>query len=1005
MSHLVRVCLLLWACLPGAAVAAAGGPVISEFVASNKASLRDGQGNFPDWIELHNPTDAVLDLDGWCLTDDLSDLRKWELPDVALAPGGYLVIFASGEDRRDPVGELHTNFALRADGESLALVPPDGTTIAFAYVNYPPQLVDISYGLSGNSAASRIVEGYLQQPTPGAPNRVVLAQVGPAIRNVTDNPPAPLPGQDLVITAEIAETVAPVRTVTLVFRINYTPDTRGLPAGVPMTDDGKGADAVARDGIYTAAISARFYGPGDMVRWYVKAEDVRGNTSRNPQFAYPADSPEYYGTVVTDTAIVTALPVIHWFVENVAASETDAGTRGSVYYAGEFYDNVVVHRRGGSTVGAAKKHFKLRFNRGYKFRYRDDAPRVNEFNLNSTYSDKAYLRQPLAFEAYDWCGCPGSESFPLRAQRNGQFYGVQVFIEEPEEELLEREGLDPDGALYKMYNTFNVGGSAEKKTRRWEGRQDLDDFCASINNTSGTTRHNHLFDRVNLPLTLDYLVATVLVHQNDHPHKNHYLHRDSNGSGEWCFLPWDHDLTWGSNWIGDQGGSYGDVIYANDDQVPGRGTKVKPSHPFIGKEDCREWNNFWNHLTEALLNDSTVREMFLRRLRTVMDEFLQPPGTPYAQRFIERRIDEMVARMAPDVDLDYRKWANPWTWGGQEGYPRDQSFPYAIDVLRNDYLAVRRTHLFVTHNVDRVAHYRIAGSYSAAIPNAQPANPTVKFGAYEYNPPSANQDEEYIELVNSNPYAVDISGWQLAGGVEHVFLPGTVLVTGGRLYVSPNAQAFRCRAVSPTGGQGRFVQGNYQGHLSNWGETVRLLDRWGRLVDTLTYAGNPSDQQRYLRITEIMYNPAPGGTFDNDEYEFVELKNIGTTSLKLDGVKLTQGISYTFPPSGNLLLAPGACIVIVKNRTAFTSRYSLSSTKLAPGTYTGRLDNAGETIKLEDRTNSTILEFAYKDSWFERTDGLGYSLTIKNPANSNVDSWTDPGAWQPSPQQGGSPGI
>ena len=61
----------------------------------------------------------------------------------------------------------------------------------------------------------------------------------------------------------------------------------------------------------------------------------------------------------------------------------------------------------------------------------------------------------------------------------------------------------------------------------------------------------------------------------------------------------------GLDWIGDQGGSYGDVIYANDDQVPGRGTSVKPSHPFIGKEDCREWNNFWNHLTNALLKDST----------------------------------------------------------------------------------------------------------------------------------------------------------------------------------------------------------------------------------------------------------------------------------------------------------------------------------------------------------------------------------------------------------------
>jgi len=84
--------------------------------------------------------------------------------------------------------------------------------------------------------------------------------------------------------------------------------------------------------------------------------------------------------------------------------------------------------------------------------------------------------------------------------------------------------------------------------------------------------------------------------------------------------------------------------------------------------------------------------MYLRRLRTVMDEFLKPPGTPYAELFIENRIDELVAVMSADVALDYNKWANPWSWGGQEGYPRDQSFEYAINDNKNDYLGVRRIH-------------------------------------------------------------------------------------------------------------------------------------------------------------------------------------------------------------------------------------------------------------------------------------------------------------------------
>ncbi|MHC4204386.1 MAG: lamin tail domain-containing protein [Planctomycetota bacterium] len=1167
--------------------------IINEFVARNDSEppLRNGElldedGDASDWIEIYNPSDEAINLDGWFLTDDADDLEKWEFPAVEISRGRFLVVFASGKNRRDADGQMHTNFQLRAGGEFLALVHPDGLTIEQAYDEYPPQFADISYGLSGGTGSTRtdtilvpeftaakaliptdgspglrwteagfddsawltgvtgvgydyagligldvgamrnnnetvyarisfevgdiseidelilrmkfedgfvaylngipvasfnandpentswnegatatredsiavvfedfnitdhigalrtgnnvlaihglnttlgssdllilpeltatkietvdlpsMIEGYFYEPTPGKDNSSISINLGPSIHNVTENPPRPYENEDLIITAEVTETFEPINQVRLLCYVNFEFGSRWLPEeGLPMVDDGSGADEKAGDGIYTASIPSLAYNPGDMIRWKVTASDTKGNTSRYPLYPYPNDSPEYFGTVATGSFLNSRLPVIEWFVENVSASETRGGTRCSVYYLGEFYDNVDIHIRGGSTATRyPKRHFKFRFNRGYKFSYDPNKPRVDEFNLNSPYSDKAYLRQNLAFNAYDWCGCPGSESFPMRAQRNGRFYGVQIFIEEPEEELLEREGFDPDGALYKMYSTFTSPG--EKKTREWEGTSDIRNFISSINNTSGTTLHNNIFDQVNLPLTLNYLVATIITHQNDHPHKNHYLYRDSDGSGEWFFMPWDHDLTWGSNWIGSSGGSYCDIIYADDDQVQGRSTSVKPSHPFVGKQDCKEWNNHWNHLIDALLSDATVRQMYLRRLRTVMDELLKAPGTPYNELFIEGRIDELVETMAPDVALDYNIWANPWPWGGQGGYPRDQSFQYAINVLKNDYLAVRRTHLFVTHNVNRAGSYNISGSYSALIPNAQPANPAINFGTFEYNPASGNQDEEYIQLNNPNTYAVDISGWKLSGGIEHTFLPGTVIVAGGSLYVSPDAAAFRARAASPTGGRGLFVQGNYRRHLSNWGETVNLFTEKDYLIDTMTYAGNPSDQQRYLRITEIMYHPAQAGTYNEEEYEFIELQNIGTSPVSLDGVKLTDGIYYQFPFGGNLYLASGDYIVLVKNRDAFVWLYGTDGINIAPDVYTGSLSNGGERIKLEDRTNSTILEFKYDDDWYMATDGEGFSLTITDPTNPDLDSWDQRDSWRPSAHTNGSPGL
>jgi hypothetical protein len=68
------------------------------------------------------------------------------------------------------------------------------------------------------------------------------------------------------------------------------------------------------------------------------------------------------------------------------------------------------------------------------------------------------------------------------------------------------------------------------------------------------------------------------------------------------------------------------------------------------------------------------------------------------------------------------------------------------------------------------------------------------------------------------------------------------------------------------------------------------------------------------------------------------------------------------------------------------------------------LSNAGEKIKLEDRTNSTILEFSFDDDWYPATDGEGFSLTIIKPTEPDLDSWDKRASWRPSANSNGSPG-
>ena len=134
---------------------------ISEFLANNNKGILDEDEENSDWIELWNSNGEEGNLGGYHLTDDPQNLTKWTIPPANFNDEGYLLIFASGKDKKDPQSELHTNFRLNASGGYLALVMPDGLTIASEFSNYPEQFEDVSFG-----------EGY------GEPQNISLLQEG-----------------------------------------------------------------------------------------------------------------------------------------------------------------------------------------------------------------------------------------------------------------------------------------------------------------------------------------------------------------------------------------------------------------------------------------------------------------------------------------------------------------------------------------------------------------------------------------------------------------------------------------------------------------------------------------------------------------------------------------------------------------------------------------------------------------------------------------------------------
>lgn len=141
-------------------------PRISEVVAANKLSFRDGYREASDWIELHNPNNTPLDLTGHWLGDDPGNPMKWRFPaGTTIAPHGYLIVFASNRNSgMDSDGFLHANFSLNASGESVVLTAADGTTVLDSIVNYPAQQDDLAWGRTPDG-----ITGFLS-PTPQAVN-------------------------------------------------------------------------------------------------------------------------------------------------------------------------------------------------------------------------------------------------------------------------------------------------------------------------------------------------------------------------------------------------------------------------------------------------------------------------------------------------------------------------------------------------------------------------------------------------------------------------------------------------------------------------------------------------------------------------------------------------------------------------------------------------------------------------------------------------------------------
>ncbi|MHC4586974.1 MAG: lamin tail domain-containing protein, partial [Planctomycetota bacterium] len=280
---------------------------------------------------------------------------------------------------------------------------------------------------------------------------------------------------------------------------------------------------------------------------------------------------------------------------------------------------------------------------------------------------------------------------------------------------------------------------------------------------------------------------------------------------------------------------------------------------------------------------------------------------------------------------------------------------------------------------------------------------------------------DWIELHNTTSTAIDIGRWLLSDSgsdlAKYQIAPGTIIAPDGYVvfyedqhFNNPSAPgAYQPFALSENGE--RLYLSSVEGGLltgyrnvEDFGSSETAVS-FGRYYKPSTGNYNfvpmsentPGFANAYPKvgpivISEIMYNPSwpEGGSYTNDQYEYLELHNISNEPVALYHFetalpwKFTDGIDFTFPADIPVTIPVGGYLLVVKDPEAFSWRYPAVSIEKILGPYSGSLNNAGERLELS--MPGDIDEFGTR--YYIRVDRVTYS-DGSHPENSpdSIDHW------------------
>ncbi len=610
--------------------------------------------------------------------------------------------------------------------------------------------------------------------SPGVANNVSRTVVPPMVSNFTRFPEEPTSSDTVLITARAYGDPTAVRMNTWLGNTQQT---------FNMRDDGNGGDKYAGDDIWSVEVPPQ--SNQTVVTFNFTA--IRGGSERNNPLR--TDDTERYGYYVNNNQPDSNIPVFHFLVPSGSPKSWIRGLACGSYrdfnfaFRGDVYYNVSIRRRGGSVCGSTKPYLKVRFHKGNEMKF-SEFPAHKNLNFQSLWTDKGLMRENLAWTVFEQMARAYCTHEYIRIQTNGTYFGLYAALERPDGRFLDRNGLDPDGDLYKATaSREDANGTYEKKTNEHEGDSLLRSFLTELNTTSSNNLVDFFQNNTDPDAIMDYQAGQIIINNRDYPHKNHYLFRDSQ-TGLWRPTGWDLDLSYGKRW---NGGNLG----VNNDLMDNPGTDPWYTTSARGGGDGnRLLNRFFSTA------GTFYQRSYMIRLWEAMEE-------KYTLQYYAGVIDFFEDYLWLEQADDIAEWGRSGPSNNDPTAPPE--FLPNLDRIWT-HITIRRNFLqnYMRNNEGMGDH------------------DSLKITEIMYNP-IGSEDLEFIEVWNNSGRDIDVTGWTIDGlGDQNTPWPfpnGTTIAKDEIFLVVKDPADFAAVYGSP----GR-VFGPYSGRLSNNGEELRIRD-------------------------------------------------------------------------------------------------------------------------------------------------------------------------------------